>query len=110
MTTPEVFSAAWMAQLAATLERISSPSWRLHQGNRSTAKEAAAMTTQARPQTRVRIEVSTSVKGVHSYSATVETLQPDNFWGDPGIDVVQATLTESDRLVAELDKRYPKEV
>ena len=96
MVTSEVFSDAWMTQVAATLERIS---------NRSTAKEGGSMTTPARPQTRVRIEVSTSVKGIHSYSATVEIIQAD---GSPP-DVVQDTLEESDRLVAALDVRYPKQ-
>ena len=94
MTTPEVFSDTWMAQVAATLERIS---------NR--AKEGGSMTTPSRPQKRVRIEVSTSVKGIHSYSATVEIIQAD---GNPP-DVVQDTLEESDRLVAALDVRYPKQ-
>ena len=45
---------------------------------------------------RTRIEVSTSVKGVHTYSCTVEII-------DSSVDEV---LEESDKLVAELDKRY----
>jgi len=49
------------------------------------------------PQKRIRINVGTSVKGVHTYDVTVEI-------ADAGIDEV---LAESDRLVAELDKRYP---
>ena len=46
---------------------------------------------------RTRIEVSTSVKGIKTYSCTVEMFdaeQPD-------------VLSESDALVCELDKRYP---
>tara|TARA_Y100001963_G_scaffold47704_1_gene67120 strand:+ start:131 stop:418 length:288 start_codon:yes stop_codon:yes gene_type:complete len=58
---------------------------------------------------RVRVNVSTSVKGVKTYDGTVEL-----------IDVVKSDLTmqdvktltticlvENDRLIAELDKRYP---
>ena len=47
---------------------------------------------------RYRVEVSTSVKGIHTFSCTVE------------IEGDQATmwdiLTASDKLVAELDRRY----
>ena len=46
---------------------------------------------------RIRIEVSTSVKGVKTYSCTTEMI-------DTGIDEV---LKESDALVLALDKRYP---
>jgi len=46
---------------------------------------------------RIRIEVSTSVKGVKTYSATVEMMDKDIY------DVLQ----ESDALIKELDKRYP---
>ena len=58
---------------------------------------------------RVRVNVSTSTKGVKTYDGTVEL-----------IDVVKSDLTmqdvktltticlvENDRLIAELDKRYP---
>jgi len=48
---------------------------------------------------RVRIEVSTSVKGVKTFSCTVEMLDTE----------AGEVLTESDRLVKELDERYPKE-
>ena len=96
MTTPEVFSDAWMAQVAATLERIS---------NR--AKEAPAMTTQQTPEHRVRIEVSTSVKGVHTYSCTVERA---DVIGSDGVDITNETvLVESRTLVQQLDALYPKE-
>ena len=103
MTTPEVFSDPWMAQVAATLERIS---------NRSSAKEAAAMTTPAAAHTpghRVRIEVSTSVKGIHTYSATVE--RSDVIHGPDGEDITnEAVFQESAALVQRLDALYPKEV
>ena len=56
------------------------------------------------PQRRVRIEVSTSVKGVKTYSWTVELVDQDH---DIAIDLVAETLAESDRLVALLDTRYP---
>ena len=56
-------------------------------------------------QHRIRIEVSTSVKGIHTYSCTVELSAPK-----PDLDLMEATLLESDRLVAALDARYPKEV
>ena len=49
------------------------------------------------PLRRIRINVGTSVKGVHTYDVTVEI-------ADAGIYEV---LAESDILVAELDKRYP---
>ena len=48
---------------------------------------------------RYRINVSTSVKGIHTYDATVE-IQGDNV-------TMEEVLMESTRLVAELDKRYP---
>ena len=46
---------------------------------------------------RYRVNVSTSVKGVKTYDCTVD------FTGED-MDLV---LTESDKLVAALDKRYP---
>jgi len=49
------------------------------------------------PDNRIRINVSTTSKGVKSYDCTIEMA---------GATVEQA-LAESDRLVAELDKRYP---
>ena len=48
-------------------------------------------------QRRIRIEVSTSVKGVHTYSCTVELVDKD----------LTDVVAESDRLVALLDARYP---
>ena len=46
---------------------------------------------------RIRINVSTTSKGVKSYDCTVEI---------EGLSM-EAVLAESDRLVAALDKRYP---
>ena len=46
---------------------------------------------------RTRVEVSTSVKGVKTYSCTIELLDSTN----------EEVLAESDALVAALDKRYP---
>ena len=46
---------------------------------------------------RYRINVSTSVKGVKTYDCTVEMA---------GVDMA-VVLEQSDRLVAELDRRYP---
>jgi len=46
---------------------------------------------------RTRVEVSTSVKGIKTYSCTLEMM-------DVNSDDV---LAESDNLVAALDKRYP---
>lgn len=63
--------------------------------------------TEAEPQYRVRIEVSTSTKGVHTYSCTVEqTTEQTN--GTDCSKITDETLTESDRLVSLLDTRYPK--
>ena len=84
------------------------------------------------PRKRVRIEVGTSTKGVHTYSATVELVNDleghgsqEILWienvGHPHsyaargrrgtlVSVAQAVLDESDWLVAELDKRYPVEL
>ena len=47
--------------------------------------------------TRRRVNVSTSVKGVHSYDATVEIIDGSN----------EEVLAESDALVKALDLRYP---
>ncbi len=60
---------------------------------------------QQAPKKRVRINVSTSVKGVKTWDCTVEL---DGY--SPTIDVSAAALLESDALVAELDKRYPAPV
>lgn len=60
------------------------------------------MAEQTSPQRRVRIEVSTSVKGIKTYSCTVElTADAKN------PDLIEVILAESDFLVAELDRRYP---
>ena len=48
-------------------------------------------------QLRYRVNVSTSVKGVKSFDCTV----------DSDYLTMDEVLTESDRLVAELVKRYP---
>jgi hypothetical protein len=52
---------------------------------------------QTLPSKRIRINVSTSTKGVHTYEVTVD-------YADAAAEEV---LAESDRLVAELDRRYP---
>ena len=46
---------------------------------------------------RIRIEVSTSVKGVKTYSCTIELVDSTN----------EEVLAESDALVQQLDIRYP---
>ncbi len=46
---------------------------------------------------RTRIEVSTSVKGIKTYSCTVEIMDAEMF----------EVLQESDALIKELDLRYP---
>ena len=50
--------------------------------------------------TRKRVNVSTSVKGVKTWDATVELIDGSN----------EEVLAESDKLVAELDKRYPPQI
>lgn len=57
------------------------------------------------PKKRVRIEVATSTKGVHTYSCTVEIVEEATV--DIPNDLCAAVLAESDWLVAELDRRYP---
>ena len=54
-------------------------------------------------QRRVRIEVSTSTKGVHTYSCTVEILDEHGVM----LNITDDVLAESDRLVKLLDARYP---
>lgn len=49
---------------------------------------------------RYRVNVSTSTKGVKTYDCTCD------FVGFP----MEEVLAESDKLVAELDKRYPPPV
>ena len=46
---------------------------------------------------RYRVNISTSVKGVKTYEATV----------DIEGQTMEEILAESDRLIVELDKRYP---
>jgi len=46
---------------------------------------------------RTRINVSTSVKGIKTWDATVELFDTTN----------EETLAESDKLVAALESRYP---
>lgn len=56
------------------------------------------------PKKRIRVNVTTSVKGVHSFDVTVEFTDPEDVsWTDLG----DQALAESERLVVELDKRYP---
>ncbi len=45
----------------------------------------------------IRINVSTSTKGVHTFEVTVEMVDA----------TPEEVLAESERLVAELDRRYP---
>jgi len=49
---------------------------------------------------RHRINISTSVKGIKTYDCTCELVNA----------TVEEVLAESDRLVLELDKRYPSPV
>jgi len=49
---------------------------------------------------RRRINISTSVKGVKTYDATIELIDATN----------EEALAESDALVKELDLRYPATV
>ena len=46
---------------------------------------------------RYRVNVSTSVKGIKTYDCTVDFTN----------ETMDEVLEESDRLVKELDKRYP---
>lgn len=46
---------------------------------------------------RYRVNVSTSVKGVKTYDCTVDITN----------GTMEEVLAESDKLVAELDQRYP---
>ena len=54
------------------------------------------MKKETKQQDRIRINVSTSVKGIKTYDCTVEV--------HGGMD---RALSMSDMLIAELDKRYP---
>jgi len=51
---------------------------------------------------RYRVGVSTSVKGIHTFDCTVEVVSDLD---EASLRAI--TITESDALVAELDKRYP---
>ncbi len=55
------------------------------------------MTMIEQPKQRIRINVSTSVKGIHTFEVTVEMVDA----------TPEEVLAESDRLVAELDRKYP---
>ena len=49
---------------------------------------------------RYRVNVSTSVKGIKTFDCTVDMLNAP----------MEEVLVESDKLVAELEKRYPPQV
>jgi len=53
---------------------------------------------------RYRIEVGTSVEGIHTYSCTVEVMAVGD---EDTVDWQSLTLRESDALVKSLDERYP---
>jgi len=53
---------------------------------------------------RYRVNVSMSVKGIKTYDCTVDIARGDDY--DNGL-LRNEVLTESDALVAELDRRYP---
>ena len=55
------------------------------------------MTMIEQPKQRVRINVATSTKWVHTYDVTVEMVDA----------TPEEVLAESDRLVKELDRKYP---
>ena len=61
---------------------------------------------------RVRINVSTSTKGVKTYDGTVELIDVVN--SDLTIQDVETLATiclvEHDKLIAKLDERYPPQV
>uniref|UniRef100_A0A6M3XYQ1 Uncharacterized protein n=1 Tax=viral metagenome TaxID=1070528 RepID=A0A6M3XYQ1_9ZZZZ len=56
--------------------------------------------TEVEKSVRHRINVSISVKGIKTYDCTVDMLNAS----------MEEALIESDKLVAELDKRYPVQV
>lgn len=49
---------------------------------------------------RYRVNISTSVKGIKTYDCTVDMTE----------STMEEVLSESDKLVAELDKRYPPQI
>ena len=55
------------------------------------------MTMKEQPKQRIRINFGTSVKGVHTFDVTVEIVDA----------TPEEVLAESDRLVKELDQKYP---
>uniref|UniRef100_A0A6M3JRR5 Uncharacterized protein n=2 Tax=viral metagenome TaxID=1070528 RepID=A0A6M3JRR5_9ZZZZ len=85
---------------------------RLTQGESKVLEEVELVASQGHPQKRkekvmeheiskrYRINVSTSVKGIKTYDCTVDV---------QGVTMADV-LTESDALVAELDKRYPPQI
>lgn len=70
------------------------------------------------PQVRIRINVGTSVKGIHTYDATVELTVPVEMIGAPNAKVPAAqhlnelserVLAESARVVGLLDAQYSRQ-
>ena len=61
------------------------------------------MTTANLPTKRIRVNVSTSVKGVKTWDATIE-LTSETIYDDR---LMSEALRQSDLLTAELDTRYP---
>ena len=59
------------------------------------------MTTANLPTERIRVNVSTSVKGVKTWDATVEVT------GETTDEIISHVLLESDALTRALDARYP---
>ena len=49
---------------------------------------------------RYRVNISTSVKGIKTYDCTVDMTE----------STMEEVLSESDKLVAELDRRYPPQI
>ena len=62
-----------------------------------TTSEGGYKMTELEKSTRYRINISTSVKGVHTFDSTVDMLNAS----------MEEVLAESDKLVLELDRRYP---
>ena len=57
---------------------------------------------------RYRINISTSVKGVKTWDCTVDFEQSTSYMPEDDVDKsMQETLRLSDRLVAQLELRYP---
>ncbi len=49
---------------------------------------------------RYRVNISTSVKGIKTYDCTVDMTE----------STMEEVLSESDKLVKELDRRYPPQI